>query len=498
VNWEGLLGTAMVGTGRRDLPDDVLAGIGGPHGTADGPKDTAQTGADNRDSTAAGQENTPPTRTDKFHGTATEGPEAAVLAAAAVLGAYRRAGWTPPAWHGQLDPPAEPDERPVCSPAAAQVLELLLSRDIRIDGGHELLVGHWLRTCARAGQRPPSRLVIELLQLGTIARGLRADVDTVVGPRGEWLARRNPRWAWAAPADPGDARERFATGTWPERLAVLTSSRRTDPAAARELVESTWQDEQAAARAGMVDSLAINLSDADEPFLESTLDDRAATVRAAAAALLDRLPNSRRAKRMAERVRDLEPPEELDAAARRDGITDQREHGHGRRASWLIQMLGAAPLGAVPHDLAAADSALIVGWTRAALRQRDEAWLVALAEARPTPELLAALPTERAIAVLDRESTVDARFAGLLAACPGPWPAEFSTGIVKRLRRTKTEGVLTLAFQALADNLHHAALPGVEDWIEDTPNDKRARRRVLRGLANALTIRATIEQEFPL
>lgn len=459
MNWDGLLGTAMVGTGRRGLPGDVLDGV------------PAAVEAD--------------------------GPEATVLASAAVLGAYRRAGWTPPVWRGELDPPAAEDERPVCSPAAAQVLELLLSRDIRIDGGHELLVGHWLRTCARAGQRPPARLVIELLQLGTVARGLREDVGAVVGPRGQWLARRNPRWAWAGPVDAGDARERFATGTWPERLAVLTSLRRTDPAAARALVEATWRDEQAAARAGMVDALATGLSDEDEPFLESTLDDRAATVRAAAAALLDRLPGSRRAKRMALRVRDLEPPAELDAAAKRDGVTDQREHGHGRRASWLIQMLGAAPLGAVPDDLAGADSALVVGWTRAALRQHDERWLVALARARPTPELLAALPTEEAIAVLDRESTVDARFAGLLAACPGPWPQGFSTDIVRRLRGARAEGVLTLAFHALADNLHHTALPAVEDWIEDTPNDKRARRRALRGLAHALTIRQTIEQEFP-
>ena len=458
-NWEGLLGTAMVGTGRRGLPDDVLDGV-------------AEVDA--------------------------EGPEATVLASAAVLGAYRRAGWTPPRRHGALDPPAEPDDRPVCSPAAAQVLELLLSRDIRVDGGNELLVGHWLRTCARAGQRPPARLVVALLQQATANRGLREDVAAVAGPRGAWLARRNPRWSWAAPVDAGDAEERFATGTWPERLAVLIALRRTDPAAARARVEAVWHDEQAATRAGLVDALAVGLSDADEPFLESTLDDRAVTVRAAAAALLDRLPSSRRAKRMAERVRDLELPDELDAEARRDGITDQREHGHGRKASWLIQMLGAAPLGEVPDDLATADSELIVGWTRAALRQRDERWLVALARARPTPELVAALPTEKAIAVLDRESTIDARFAGLLAACPGPWPARFSEDIVARLRETKTEGALTLAFQTLATNLHHAALPAVEAWIEDTPTDRRARRRTLRGLAHALTIRRTIEQEFPI
>ncbi|GAB3463513.1 DUF5691 domain-containing protein [Actinophytocola sediminis] len=462
MNWDGLLSTAMVGTGRRGLPGDVFAGV------LDG---APQLGADE--------------------------PEAVVLAAAATLGAYRRAGWTPPAWRGEPVPPAAPDDRPVCSPAAAQVLELLLSRDIRVDGGNELLIAHWLRTCALAGQRPPARLVVVLLQQASSARDLRAPVAEVAGPRGAWLARHNQRWAWAAPADRGDAAERFATGSWPQRLAVLVAVRRTDPAAARALVESTWDTEPAAGRAGMVDALLIGLSDEDEPFLESALDDRAVTVRAAAAAALDRLPNSRRAKRMADRVRDLEPPDELDAAATRDGITDQREHGHGRTASWLIQMLGAAPLGQVPTGLATADSALVVGWTRAALRQRDERWLVALALARPTPELVAALPVDLAIDVIDQESTVDARFAGLLAACQGPWPPEFSARIVDRLRRAKTEGALTLAFQTIARNLHHTALPAVEAWIEATPVDRRARRRTLRGLAHALTIRQTIEQEFP-
>ncbi|OLF11269.1 DUF5691 domain-containing protein [Actinophytocola xanthii] len=460
-SWESLLGAAVVGTGRRAVPEGVLARL-------------AEVDADS--------------------------PEATVLAAAAVLGAYRRAGWTPPPWHGTPDPPAEPDPRPLCSATAAQLLELLLDRGIQVDGGNELLVAHWSRACARAGTRPPAPLVLALLRLATTASGLREDVRTVTGPRGAWLARRNPRWSWAAPVDLGDPAEvddRFATGTWAERLAVLAAVRRADPAAGRRLVERTWADEQAAARAGLVDALATGLSEADEPFLESALDDRAATVRAAAAALLDRLPGSRRAARMAERVRDLTPPEELDAAARRDGVTDQREHGQGRSVSWLIQMLGAAPLGEVPADLAAARPELVLGWTRAALRQRNERWLAALAEVRPTPELLGALPPERATAVVAREPTVDARFAGLLAACPGPWSPEFSREIVGRLRTARTEGTLTLAFQALARHLHHTALPQVEEWLEATPVDRRARRRTLRGLANALTIRRTIEQEFP-
>lgn len=467
-DWAGLLGTAMVGTGRRALPPGVLGGLDG--------------GA-----------------------VVTGSPEAAVLAAAAVLGAYRRAGWTPPPWTGRAPEPAAADPRPVCSPAAGQVLELLLDRSIRVEGGNEPLIAYWLHACARAGQRPPAGSVVALLSLATTATALRQEVRTVTGPRGEWLARRNPRWSWAAPVDLADADRRFATTTGAERLTVLAAVRAADPAAGRALVEQTWAAEPAPSRAGLVDALGTGLSDADEPFLEAALDDRSAGVRAAAAALLDRLPASRRAARMAARVAGTGLPDAPDAAARRDGITDQREHGLGRQASWLVQLLGAAPLGPVPADLADAPAERLFGWTRAALRQRNEEWLVALARVRPMPELLAALPPERATALLadpgilpgSGPGAADARFAGLLAACPGPWPPGFSTGIVERLRTARTDGVLTLAFAALARHLHHATLPAVEAWIEQTPADRRARRRTLRGLAHALTIRRTIEQEFP-
>lgn len=460
MNWDALLSTAMVGTGRRALPDDVLAGVVDPGAVV------------------------------------ADGPEAAVLASAAVLGAYRRAGWVPPVRRGELAAPAGPDPRPAASDTATQVLELLLDRNVRIDGGNELLAGQWLRACAAAGRRPPARLLVTLLRLATANPTLRDAVRTAAGPRGAWLAARNRRWAWAAPPDAGDVEERFATTTRAERLALLIAVRRADPDHGRRLIEQTWPSEQAATRAGLLDALATELSDADEPFLESALDDRAVTVRAAAAVLLDRLPRSRRAARMAARIPPPgELPDEPDAAGRRDGILDRRELGHGLRASWLIQIVGAAPLPPTT-SIGRATPELITGWTKAALRQRDQEWLRVLAHANPTPELLAALAPDEATRIVAEQHTVDARFAGLLAACPGPWPAGFSTAIATTLRHAKLDGVLTLVFQSLAENLHPAALPAVEEWLDSLPHDRRARRATLRGLAHALTIRRTIQQEF--
>lgn len=457
----------MVGTGRRSVPAGLFTGVVDPSDVD------------------------------------IDGPEATVLAAAAVLGSYRRAGWVPPAWRGGTVPAAADDPRSECSPRATQVLELLLDRNIRIDGGNELLTRQWLTACAAANRRPPTRLLAQLLALASGNPAFRDEVAAVAGPRGTWLAARNPRWSWAAPVDVDTAAEQFAvTGSWTRRVALLTAVRRHDPAAGLRMVDQTWRAEPATGRATLLEALEVGLSDADEPFLETALDDRAATVRAAAATLLDRLPNSRRAQRMAARVHALtrpdgtvELPEKPDAAAKRDGVANRREPGYGPRASWLIQLVGAAPLPDEP-DLAGAPPELVTGWTKAALRQRNRTWLRALAEANPTPELLAALDPATATGIVGELIDVDARFAALLAACPGPWSADFSILVTQLLQTANSEGVLTLAFASLAEHLDPAALPGVEDWLTRTPADKRARRRTLRGLANALTIRQTIQQEF--
>ena len=465
-DWDELLGAALVGTARRGFTLDRL-GIPGA------------------DSVEA------------------EGAEAQLLAAAALASGYRRAGWVPPVWRGTPAPPAEPDGRPECSAAAAQLLELLLNRTIRIDGGTELIVLHWLTAARAAGQRPPHPMVVDLLRHGTGNPATRAVVREVLGPRGVWLARFNPAWRWAATVPPEDVVERFATATRADRLALLADLRASEPDFARALVEDTWDDEQAATRAGLLDTFHIGLSERDEPLLERALDDRAASVRAAAAAMLDRLPSSARAARMAERAtklvtgRTVELPDEPDAAARRDGVTDHREPGYGRAASWLIQILAATPLSTWDTDLIGdADQAVLTGWTKAALRQRNQKWLAALARHQPGPELIGALTPEVATEILAGQKKLDARFGGLLAAARGPWPAEFSAELINRMRAQKAENVLQLAASALAEHLHPAALAAVEGWLLTLDTERKPARRVLRGLAHALTVRATIDQEF--
>lgn len=467
TTWDDLLGTALVGTGRRPFRAADLAIAGA---------ERIEAGS----------------------------PEAAVLAAAALADGYRRAGWAPPIRRGTRPRPADPDDRPECSPAAAQLLELLLGRAIGLENGAEPLIADWLRLCRAARQRPPMATLPALLRTGTTTAALRPLVKQVAGPRGTWLAARNPAWRWATTVPPEAVDEVFTTGTRAERLALLDDLRRTDPGRARELVGRTWHEEQAATRAAFLDALHTGLSDADEALLERALDDRASTVRAAAVALLDRLPGSARAQRMARRALRLRNPDgtfalpgEPDRAARRDGVTGATEPGHGRGASRLIQVLTGTPLSTWdPADIPGAGPEVLAGWTRAALRQRDATWLTALARHRPGPELLAALAPADAAAVLDDQHRYDARFGALLAAAPGPWPAAFSTRIVQRLRDRKADAVVRLAARALAEHLHPSALAALEEWLLDPGQDRAATRRTLRGIAHALTIRATILQEF--
>lgn len=467
-DWDDLLSAALVGTARRQFD---LADLDIP-GAADLTPESA---------------------------------EAAVLTGAALAAGYRTAGWTPPTWRGTIAAPAAPDDRAECSATATQLLELVIDRTIRVEGGTEMLVRHWLTLARIARQRPPYRLVVDLLRFGTANPATRPLVREVIGPRGGWLAQHNLSWRWAATVPAEDVVERFATAARADRLALLGELRASEPDFARTLIEDTWEDEQAASRAALLDTLHIGLSNADEPHLERVLDDRAATVRAAAAALLDRLPESRRGARMAARAVRLvdaatgqvELPDEPDAAARRDGVSDHREPGYGRAASWLIQILAATPLSTWdPALIDVAPPEVLTGWTKAALRQRNQEWLGALARHQPGPELIGALTPAAATEIIAAQQKIDARFGGLLAATPGPWPPEFSTKLVNRLRAAAAENVLQLAAPALAEHLHPAALAAVEAWLLTLDAERKPARRVLRGLAHALTIRATILQEF--
>lgn len=88
------------------------------------------------------------------------------------------------------------------------------------------------------------------------------------------------------------------------KLAFLKGLRAGDPAKARSLIEGLLPRETAALRAELVGLLGVSLGNADAAFLESLAQDRASSVRDAAAALLARLPGNAAYDKKLARLRD--------------------------------------------------------------------------------------------------------------------------------------------------------------------------------------------------
>ncbi|MFE6780278.1 DUF5691 domain-containing protein [Streptomyces sp. NPDC057702] len=399
ASWDDLLAAALLGTDRRTPPVDVRPG-----------QDAAT----------------------------------ALLEAAAISTVRRRAGLRPAAARPGPDP-APNDPRPGLPPAARVRLALLLTERAGTGGGGSRttpdlaeLLPQWLATANRYGYRAPSALLPALLDAARARTDLRPAALALAGPRALWLARLNPDWKFALrggptsgeadPATPGATLDEDATrrvweeGLFAERVAVLASLRRRDPAAARALITRTWTTERAEDRLMFLDSLREGLAPADEPFVEQALSDRSRNVRSTAAELLSTLPGSALAARMAARSTAcvtldetggaggpdspagvaVTPPVDCDGEMQRDGIVPKPPSGRGERAWWLAQLVEATPLdawverfgGRTPARILALPVAdgwqaeLHAAWSRAAVRQRNADWARALlstpdAEAAP-------------------------------------------------------------------------------------------------------------------
>jgi hypothetical protein len=180
-------------------------------------------------------------------------------------------------------------------------------------------------------------------------------------------------------------------------VAALRDWRARAPQAALDALAAVWTSEPPEQRAMLLAALAVGLGPDDEDFIETALDDRRKEVRAAAQRLLARLPGSRLAQRMLDRLMpllrlgadriDVTLPAALDAAMRRDGIGASPHHGLGEKAGWVVDMLAAVDPQTWPQRcgrppracLALAEhgefaAVFVRGWSLAAQRHaRDDA-----------------------------------------------------------------------------------------------------------------------------
>ncbi|WP_369233775.1 DUF5691 domain-containing protein [Streptomyces sp. R21] len=440
-----------------------------------------------------------------------EAPMALLDAAAA--GTLRRRAGLRPARAAARPEPAARDPRPALPPAAARRLSLLLADRPGTGGGGRRgaapdlmeLLPQWLALANERGYAAPPASLPALLDAARGRTDLRPAALAFAGPRALWLARLNPDWRFALHSMPGggaalpgpDETERvqqlWQEGLFAERVALLAAIRAQDPAAARELLATTWATERAEDRLMFLDSLRMRLCAEDEPFLERALADRSRNVRATAAELLSALPDSALAARMADRAGScvavdrtqgvptivVEAPHECDARMERDGVVPKAPAGRGERSWWLGQLVESAPLaawerrlgGRTPEEIVALpvtddwQGELHAAWCRAAVRQRDSGWSRALLGVPSAPEaggpgavslaerskLLATLGSaERAEWVAGFIATHGLSEAfQLLGVCAVPWAGPLGRAVVDALNIARDAGSYPWSFSGV-------------------------------------------------
>jgi hypothetical protein len=415
--WEDLVGTALLGTRRRTL--DLAAQ----------PAAVRELTADRAD------------------------PAEQLLAAAAVLTTYRRAGRRPLHDVRPL-PVAAPDERAFVPPLARERLARLLA------ASHPDLLLEWLGIVAGTDYRIPPETLPVLAEAARTKAALRAPLVAVAGPVGAWLGQRNPDWAFlsAPPEESGDV---WQYGSLAQRRRWLATKLAEDPDAAREALTASWKSEPADVRADFLGLLAGHVRADDEEFLEAALADRAASVREQAADLLGRLPGTRYGQGMADRLRPL---------VRRRGRILEISVPQGERGDGTVRLrtlVAAAPLAfwsefGPPAEVVrmtvegCPPGVLRDSWATAALRQRDATWAQALIGADPggrtTPPLLGVLsPASQAAAIghLVGRLPVES-FARLVHELPRPWTKELGTALLDWIARQDDHRLVSHAAVVIA------------------------------------------------
>lgn len=397
--------------------------------------------------------------------------ERALLRDLAITALHRRSGQLPPAGIQETFPPCPPDDWPRCSPRAGHLLFLILTRE------YWFLLPEWIDLAAAHQRRVREEHLELLFSAGRRLEQFRVKLSLVVGERGRWLARLNPALQNLCLLPDAQA---WQNGQRQERVLYLQSLREHDPEAARALLEAAWEQETPADKAAFLSILSEKLSMVDEPFLETVLDERRKEIRHSAAGLLARLPVSRFAERMSERVLrlvslkssllrstlEVRLPEGCDEAMQRDGIdprkTIQVRGGAsestakvGEKAGWLLQMIALTP----SRDWCAAwnrrpvqilelvrkhewEDVLVEGWKESAARCQDAEWLEALVayEARRgrqqlVLDLFQLLPSpskERLVLALLRDHpslSHDQPAAVYLSACRHSWGEELTQSV---------------------------------------------------------------------
>lgn len=389
--------------------------------------------------------------------------EEALLNMTAATSLYRRSGLVLPL---SSHPPVEgaaPDEWKELSSDQHRCFEAIM----HYNSNRRNLMQELFDLMVKSRVRPYRGWVFRVVEEAYKNTALRDQGLMIMGERGRWLARFVEFGQWVTPTVLGE--NAWEEGRLEERLAYLGQVRSTEPARARELVQSVWVNESHEVRARMLQSFADHLSLEDEPFLESCLDDKRKEVRGAAQELLNQMPQSRLVQRMIERVKPLleftpagmlglkkaklevRLPEKFEKDWARDGIEQKSvPYGMGEKAWWVQQMVERVPpsLWGEPKQLIPSldkewRDVMRNAWQNATLRFKDAHWamvLIGYLEDNNSAALISALPRAEVEAqTLHRlkSGTAPLKSEGMewqfLQKCPKPLSAEISEALGKRV-----------------------------------------------------------------
>jgi hypothetical protein len=273
-------------------------------------------------------------------------------------------------------------------------------------GPYRDVLPQWCGLAIRNKTPIPSEMIPELLDIALSKKEYKALILSALGEKVFRLLERNPQWRPLLETVQSDASD-WQTGMRQQRIEYLAAFRQKDPAGAREMLVSTWPQENGEDRVDFLKYLLYGLSINDEPFLEQALDDKRKGVREAAADLLSRIPGSGYGKRMAERafsVISFTPASRFvikigkgkfevsisdnpDKSWLRDIPENKASGGMGVKAVLLMQIIAGMQLSEWNRwQVTAADlieaamasdwaEAMLRGWFAAAYRQQNLEWI---------------------------------------------------------------------------------------------------------------------------
>jgi len=251
---------------------------------------------------------------------------------------------------GKLPSPSKSDSTNPCSPKSSNHLSLILN------GTFEAALSEFLSHLINNKKSLPSEMLPDLLDQCLSNPELWQKLRFTIGERGEWLIQQNPDWQ-SLTAVP--QKIHWETGNKDQRIALLKHLRKKEPLKVIPIIKTTWEEDSLKERTDFIETLKINLSKKEEPFLENCLDNNRKEIRSVAASILTLLPKSKLVQRMFDRLKkliilkngslkkskpEISLPENNIDELIRDGI-DPSTHWYkgGIKASRLGQMVAIVP-----------------------------------------------------------------------------------------------------------------------------------------------------------